>query len=109
MEGAYRFCGARIRPPNWTGRSPRTTCGVFLKAVRSEPPTRSVGESGGLESGNASSSCWIACVRPRYRQSPELKEPPTGRMTVPLSAFKKPAGAPGDPEVFQADRDCIVP
>lgn len=51
----------------------------------------------------------IACVRPRYRQSPELKEPPTGQMTLPLSAFKKPAGAADDPEVFRAERDCISP
>lgn len=51
----------------------------------------------------------IACARPLYRESPELKLPPSGRITLPLSAFKRPAGAPNDPEVFVADRDCIVP
>jgi hypothetical protein len=52
----------------------------------------------------------IACVRPRYRFAPaELKEPASGRMTIPLTAFKKAAGASTDPEVFDATRDCVVP
>jgi hypothetical protein len=52
----------------------------------------------------------IACVRPRYQFMPvEEKFPPSGSMTVPATAFKKPAGDPNDPEVFNAARDCIVP
>jgi hypothetical protein len=39
----------------------------------------------------------------------EEKFPPSGSMTVPATAFKKPAGDPNDPEVFNAARDCIVP
>jgi len=51
----------------------------------------------------------IACVRPRYVASPEIKLPANGKMVVPTSAFKRPAGAANDPEVFDETRDCITP
>jgi hypothetical protein len=52
----------------------------------------------------------IACVRPRYQFLPiEEKFPPSGAMTVPVTAFKRLAGNPNDPEVFNASRDCIAP
>ena len=49
----------------------------------------------------------IACVRPRYHDG--IKQPPTGRMILGLDSFKKPAGDPADPDVFNADRDCLAP
>lgn len=51
----------------------------------------------------------LACVRPNYRQGPEVKRPPSGRMQLETLDFKKPAGDPDDPAVFNADRDCLVP
>ncbi|MCC6809080.1 MAG: VWA domain-containing protein [Deltaproteobacteria bacterium] len=51
----------------------------------------------------------IACILPRFTLVPERKVPASGRMTVPLEAFKKPFGPPDDPEVFNAARDCISP
>jgi len=51
----------------------------------------------------------VACVRPRYRIDPEVKMPASGQMLVPMTAFKKAwAETPGS-EVFDADRDCVVP
>jgi hypothetical protein len=50
----------------------------------------------------------VGCVRPRYVAEPEVKVPASGQMYIPMTAFKK-AGAPGAPEVFDADRDCLVP
>jgi hypothetical protein len=55
----------------------------------------------------------IACVKPSYQYLPnEVKHPASGKMMVPLSAFKKAARAPGDPptvEVFDVTKDCISP
>jgi von Willebrand factor type A domain/Bacterial TSP3 repeat len=51
----------------------------------------------------------IACVLPRFSLEPERKVPVTGKMTLPPDAFKKSSGAPDDPEVFDAQRDCIRP
>jgi hypothetical protein len=51
----------------------------------------------------------IACVRPRYVAIPELKLPANGKMVVPATAFKRPAGDATDPEAFDETRDCIVP
>ena len=58
---------------------------------------------------NAPGTYQLACVRPRYVESPEMKSPPNGVMTVPLNAFKTP-GLTADGGVgFDEHRDCIVP
>ena len=51
----------------------------------------------------------VACVRPRYRRDPEVKTPSSGQMIVPMTAFKKAWGPAPSPEVFDANRDCVVP
>jgi hypothetical protein len=51
----------------------------------------------------------IACVRPKYRQSPEVKDPPSGSMVVPRQAFKTPGLGPDGGVGFDENRDCIVP
>lgn len=51
----------------------------------------------------------IACILPRFTLDPERKVPATGKMTIPIEAFKKPTGPADDPEVFNAARDCINP
>jgi hypothetical protein len=35
--------------------------------------------------------------------------PANGHIQLDVSAFKKTAGDPSDPEVFNAQRDCVVP
>lgn len=51
----------------------------------------------------------VACVRPRYRIDPEVKTPSSGQMLLPITAFKKAWAQTPGPEVFNADRDCVVP
>lgn len=51
----------------------------------------------------------VACVRPRYRSEPESKVPASGQMLLPLTAFKKAWDATPSLEVFDANRDCVVP
>ena len=51
----------------------------------------------------------VACVRPRYRRDPEVKTPSSGQMLLPITAFKKAWDVAPGPEVFDADRDCVVP
>jgi hypothetical protein len=51
----------------------------------------------------------VACVRPRYQIDPEIKTPLSGQMVLPMTAFKKAWAATPTPEVFNADRDCVVP
>jgi hypothetical protein len=51
----------------------------------------------------------VACVRPRYRRDPEFKTPSSGQMIVPMTAFKKAWGPAPSMEVFDANRDCVVP
>ena len=52
----------------------------------------------------------VACVRPQYQASPEITNPLSGTMNVPLAAFKTPGLAPDGGGVgFDKDRDCIVP
>jgi uncharacterized protein YegL len=51
----------------------------------------------------------IACVRPRYRESPEGKDPSSGQMVVPAEAFKTPGLSPDGGVGFDENRDCIVP
>ena len=51
----------------------------------------------------------VACVRPRYRIDPEVKMPSSGQMLLPMTAFKKAWAETSSPEVFNADRDCVVP
>jgi hypothetical protein len=51
----------------------------------------------------------VACVRPRYRIDPEVKTPSSGQMLLPMTAFKKAWADPPSTEVFDADRDCLVP
>jgi hypothetical protein len=51
----------------------------------------------------------VGCVRPRYRRDPEVKTPSSGQMLLPITAFKKAWGPLPSPEVFDADRDCVVP
>jgi hypothetical protein len=51
----------------------------------------------------------VACVRPRYRRNPEVKMPSSGQMVLPLTAFKKAFGPTPSEEVFDANRDCVVP
>jgi Bacterial TSP3 repeat len=51
----------------------------------------------------------VACVRPRYRIEPEVKIPSSGQMLLPMTAFKKAWAETPGPEVFNADRDCVVP
>ena len=87
-----------LAPTLAAGGLPRGTNTVMLRMMAA--PMDSPGDYG---TGR------IACIRPRYRQDPEFKEPPTGHMTLPVSAFKKPAGPADDPEVFRADRDCVNP
>ena len=50
----------------------------------------------------------VACVRPWYRSTPDIKAPLSGQMNVPLTAFKT-TGVPAGSEVFDATRDCILP
>jgi len=50
-----------------------------------------------------------ACVRPRYRVDPEVKTPASGQMLLPMTAFKKAWADTPSTEVFNADRDCLVP
>ena len=51
----------------------------------------------------------VACVRPRYVESPEAKSPSTGALFVPPEAFKTPGLAPDGGVGFDEARDCIVP
>lgn len=51
----------------------------------------------------------IACVRPRYQESPEATDPAGASMNVPLDAFKTPGLVPDGGVGFNEDRDCIVP
>jgi hypothetical protein len=51
----------------------------------------------------------VACVRPRYRTDPEVKIPSSGQMLLPMTAFKKAWAESPSLEVFDADRDCVVP
>jgi hypothetical protein len=51
----------------------------------------------------------VACVRPRYQADPEFKTPSSGQMVLPMTAFKKVWAATPTSEVFNADRDCVVP
>ncbi|MBI4509329.1 MAG: VWA domain-containing protein [Deltaproteobacteria bacterium] len=51
----------------------------------------------------------VACVRPQFSLSPERKLPPSGKMTLPLGAFKRMSPSPSTQEVFDASRDCLVP
>jgi hypothetical protein len=51
----------------------------------------------------------IACVRPRYQQSPDTKTPKSGAMTVPADAFKVPGLSPDGGVGFDENRDCILP
>jgi uncharacterized protein YegL len=51
----------------------------------------------------------LACVRPRYQQSPEAKSPLSGVMNVPQDAFKTPGLGPDGGVGFDENRDCIVP
>jgi hypothetical protein len=51
----------------------------------------------------------VACVRPRYRNSPEEKVPASGHMIVPREKFVKPGLLPDGTEGFDANRDCVVP
>jgi len=55
----------------------------------------------------------VACALPRYigakGSSSEHKFPSNGRMTIPATAFKKTSGDANDPEVFNAERDCVAP
>ena len=51
----------------------------------------------------------VACVRPRYRIEPEVKTPSSGQMLLPMTAFKKAWADTPSTEVFDADRDCLVP
>jgi len=51
----------------------------------------------------------VACVRPRYRIDPEVKMPSSGQMLLPMTAFKKAWAETPSLEVFDADRDCVVP
>jgi len=51
----------------------------------------------------------VACVRPRYSLEPEVKIPSSGQLLLPMTAFKKAWADAPDPEVFNADRDCVVP
>ncbi|HEX7597177.1 MAG TPA: VWA domain-containing protein, partial [Polyangia bacterium] len=51
----------------------------------------------------------VACVRPRYRRDPEVKSPASGQMILPMTAFKKAGNPASSPEVFDANRDCVVP
>jgi len=51
----------------------------------------------------------VACARPRYRRDPEVKTPSSGQMVLPMTAFKKAFGPTPSEEVFDANRDCVVP
>jgi hypothetical protein len=51
----------------------------------------------------------VACARPRYRRDPEVKTPSSGQMVLPMTAFKKAFGPAPSEEVFDANRDCVVP
>jgi uncharacterized protein YegL len=51
----------------------------------------------------------IACVRPQYKASPELTNPASGTMNVPVSAFKTPGYSADGGVGFDQVRDCIVP
>ncbi len=51
----------------------------------------------------------VACVRPNYRWDPEVKTPSSGQMVLPMTAFKKLFGPTPSEEVFDANRDCVVP
>jgi hypothetical protein len=51
----------------------------------------------------------VACVRPRYRRDPEVKTPSSGQMLLPITAFKKAWSSTPSLEVFDADRDCVIP
>jgi len=51
----------------------------------------------------------IACIRPKYHESPEAKDPPSGSMVVPQQAFKAPGLEPDGGVGFDENRDCIVP
>jgi hypothetical protein len=51
----------------------------------------------------------VACVRPTYQRDPEKKQPSSGHMILPLTAFKQAWASTPSPEVFDASRDCVVP
>ncbi len=50
----------------------------------------------------------IACVRPQYQASPEVTNPLSATMNVPISVFKTPGLTDGGVG-FDQNRDCIVP
>lgn len=51
----------------------------------------------------------VACVRPRYQVNPEIKTPSSGQMVLPMTAFKQARAATPTSEVFNANRDCVLP
>jgi hypothetical protein len=51
----------------------------------------------------------VACVRPRYQINPEVKTPSSGQMLLPMTAFKRAGATTSSSEVFDANRDCVVP
>jgi hypothetical protein len=51
----------------------------------------------------------VACARPTYLWDPEVKTPASGEMMLPMTAFKKAFGPTPSEEVFDANRDCVVP
>jgi hypothetical protein len=51
----------------------------------------------------------VACIRPTYQRDPEKKQPSSGHMILPLTAFKQAWTSTPSPEVFDANRDCVVP
>jgi uncharacterized protein YegL len=53
----------------------------------------------------------VACARARFVRDLDLKTPAAGKLVVPEDAFKQTSNPddPTDPNVFDADRDCVMP
>jgi hypothetical protein len=118
---AYRYLVAEQHPQG-ASKTPGQTCFDFqVDNITLAPTQAAMGLPAGtntvllrmaaapLDSPGDYGNHRIACIRPRYRADPELKLPPSGHMHLGADAFKKPAGDPSDPQVFDANRDCVSP
>jgi uncharacterized protein YegL len=101
-QACYQFSvnniGLAPAQPTVPGSDPGGTNTILLRVLTTPS-----------DNPNAPGTYQLACVRPRYVESPLTKSPANGAMTVPLDAFKTP-GLTADAGVgFDEHRDCIVP
>jgi hypothetical protein len=115
-KNGYRY---DIAEKSATGQMPIQQCYNFRASNIALAPTMGRGQNQILlyldtapqDAVNDFGNYFVACVRPRYRLTAdaEIKEPASGQMILPATAFKQAGGNPMDPNVFNADRDCVSP